>query len=141
MCDIKAYSRGVRRKHLAKILTKTCHTITVLSSVRHHRQITLFNIAAFFDTFLHVLDFAKPFKVIGLECTIQWLFYRRRRLCALVLGHRVAVNHENHCAGNKLKLNKSLVRAQTLNTALNNRSRTQLTLEKDHKSQGKINEG
>lgn len=114
MCDIKTYSRGVRRKHLAKILIKTCHTVTVLSSVRHHCQITLFNIAALLDTFLHVLNFAKPFKVIGLECIIRWSFYRRRKLCTLVLGHRVAVNHENHCAGNKLKLNKSMTGQDTI---------------------------
>lgn len=108
MCNVKTYSRRVWWKHLAKVFTETSYTVTVLSAVRHHGKITMFHIAAFIDTFLHVLNLAKLFKVIWLERCLGLLLFWRSRRCTFVFGNRVAVSHENYCRRNNMRSNVSV---------------------------------
>lgn len=105
MRNVKTYSGRVRWKHLAKVFTETSHTVTVSSAVRHHGKITMFHIAAFIDTFLHVLNLAKLFKVIRLERHLGLLFLWRSRRCTFVFGNRVAVSYENYCRRNDMRSN------------------------------------
>ena len=117
MCDVETNSGRVGRQHLAKVLAETCHTIAVLSAVRHHSQIAMFDVAAFCDTFLHVLNFTKMSKMIRFEWIISLLFFWFGRRWTLVFRNRVAVNHENNYAKNtcRTKSENKGSKAKTLN--------------------------